>query len=223
MRAIMNTNCFSGDLTDLNPDVLAILQYNTTEITIPNTTTWDATMDATCQDLNLTELVPLQSETVPTSDVFVRIDVTFQTKAADLNFGFMNSTSWVPLNGSDILSQVGFANGGNYSVAGVDSTDFSSASQLVYSVPTIQTIEYFILCAVANASLLINNLDEGTHPFHLHGHKFWVLAQGDGVYKPSTPLAPTPVFRDTVSVGIPPFDDRSDNRGIWFHVDQVYR
>jgi FtsP/CotA-like multicopper oxidase with cupredoxin domain len=50
----------------------------------------------------------------------------------------------------------------------------------------------------------VNNLDEGTHPFHLHGHKFWVLAQGDGVYQSSTPLAPNPVFRDTVSVRILP-------------------
>lgn len=144
MRAVMNTNCFNGDTSNLNPDVLAILQYNTTEISIPNTTTWDASMDSICQDLNLTELVPLQPETVPTAGTFVRIDVSFQTKAADLNFGFMNNTSWVPLNGSNILSQVGFANGGNYSVAGVDTTDFPTASQLVYSIPTIQTIEYVI-------------------------------------------------------------------------------
>src|ERR1700731_4934330 len=91
MRAVMNTNCFNGDTSNLNPDVLAILQYNTTEISIPNTTTWDASMDPICQDLNLTELVPLQPEIVPTAGTFVRIDVSFQTKAADLNFGFMNN------------------------------------------------------------------------------------------------------------------------------------
>jgi len=51
-----------------------------------------------------------------------------------------------------------------------------------------------------NPSLLLNNLDEGTHPFHLHGHKFWVLAQGDGDYKNTTVLDPNPIFRDTVAV-----------------------
>src|ERR1700738_2822957 len=50
-------------------------------------------------------------------------------------------------------------------------------------------------------SLLLNNLDDGTHPFHLHGHKFWVMAQGDGNYNSSVQLDPAPVFRDTVSVG----------------------
>jgi len=43
-------------------------------------------------------------------------------------------------------------------------------------------------------------LDEGTHPFHLHGHKFWVMAQGDGNFNYSMPLDPNPVTRDTVSL-----------------------
>jgi hypothetical protein len=143
----MNKNCFNGDTDSLNPDVLAILQYNTSSLTIPNTTTWDPTMDPICQDLNLTELVPLNPEKVPDAETFVRVDVSFQTKAAEMNFGFMNTTSWIASNGSNILSQVGQATGGNYSVQGVDSTDFTLASQFVYSVPTIQTIEYCIhLC-----------------------------------------------------------------------------
>lgn len=53
---------------------------------------------------------------------------------------------------------------------------------------------------LSDSSILINNLDEGTHPFHLHGHKFWVLAQGDGDFTESVPLDTNPVFRDTVSV-----------------------
>jgi FtsP/CotA-like multicopper oxidase with cupredoxin domain len=152
IRAVMNTHCFMGfmpdmDMNPLNPDVLAILQYNTSSLTIPNTTTWDASMDPVCRDLNLTELIPLNPEKVPDAGTFVRVDVSFQTKAAEMNFGFMNTTSWIALNGSNILSQVGEAKGGNYSVQGVDSTDFALASQFVYSIPTIQTIEYAIhLC-----------------------------------------------------------------------------
>ena len=52
------------------------------------------------------------------------------------------------------------------------------------------------------SSLLLNNLDEGTHPFHLHGHKFWVMAQGDGVYNSTVKNDLNPIQRDTVSVRI---------------------
>ena len=56
------------------------------------------------------------------------------------------------------------------------------------------------MCGSVNISLLLNNLDEGTHPFHLHGHKFWVMAQGDGNFNYSMPLDTNPVTRDTVSL-----------------------
>jgi len=202
IRAVMNTNCFNHDNDQLDPQVLGILQYNTS-LAIPNTTAWDNSMDVICRDLLLTDLVPLENIPVPEADLFVRVDVSFQTKAAELNFGFMNSTSWIPLNGSDILSQVGAgeaAGTGNYSVLGVDSSDFSISSQFVYSIPSIKTVEYILFGIAPDISILLNNLDEGTHPFHLHGHKFWVLATGSGVYNTSVALDPTPIYRDTVSV-----------------------
>jgi len=195
----MNTNCFNNDNDQLDPDVLAILQYNTSSVLFPKTTAWDQSMDVVCRDLNLTDLIPLNSEPLLEPNVFVRIDVSFQTRAAELNFGFMNQTTWVPLNGTNILKQVATTQG-NYSVQGVDLTDFSIASQFVYSIPDIKTLEYFLFVRSSNCSFLINNLDEGTHPFHRHGHKFWVLAQGDGVFNSSGPLDTKPVFRDTVSV-----------------------
>jgi FtsP/CotA-like multicopper oxidase with cupredoxin domain len=30
--------------------------------------------------------------------------------------------------------------------------------------------------------IIIQNFDEGNHPMHLHGHKFWVLGQGHGPF-----------------------------------------
>ena len=142
IRAVMNTNCFNNDNEQLDPTILGILQYNTTGISIPNTTAWDNTMDVVCRDLNLTELVPLNPEPVPESDLFVRIDTSFQTRAGDLNFAFVNDTSWVPLNGTNILQKVAFTTG-NYSVQGLDTTDFPIANQFVYSIPDIKTVEYF--------------------------------------------------------------------------------
>jgi len=194
IRAVMNTNCFQSS-DGLDPQILGILQYNNSGV-LPNTTSWDDSMDTVCRDLNLTELSPLDARQMPnTADLTLRIDVSFQTVAHDLNYGFMNSTSWVPLNGSNILGVAG----SETTVSGVD-PNFSLSSQLVYSIPTIQTVEYHSRILYLY-SLLLNNLDEGTHPFHLHGHKFWVLAQGDGVYNASAIVQNTnPVFRDTVSV-----------------------
>ena len=97
-------------------------------------------MDVVCRDLNLTELVPLNPVLpLPQADTFVRIDMSFQTRAGDLNYAFMNNTSWAPLNGSNILEV--FPTQGNVSVSGVDGA-FPLTTQLVYAFPQIQTVEY---------------------------------------------------------------------------------
>ena len=42
------------------------------------------------------------------------------------------------------------------------------------------------------------------HPWHLHGHQFWVLAYGEGTYDPATSNATfnlvDPVYRNTAVV-----------------------
>ncbi|KAJ4154434.1 hypothetical protein NW765_015192 [Fusarium oxysporum] len=80
--------------------------------------------------------------------------------------------------------------------------------------------------------IVINNLDDGAHPFHLHGHSFYVLSsyrnpgRGSwGSYNPYTDEAPPnglnlefPVRRDTVSVprrGHVVLALVADNPGIW--------
>ena len=127
----MNTNCFQSS-EGLNPDILGILRYNNS-VGYPNTTSWDDTMDVICQDLNLTELTPAVAPSMPsTSSLSVRLDISFQTGAGELNLGYINSTSWVPLNGTDTLETF------NSTVTGLD----ISGSQQIYSIPTIQTVEY---------------------------------------------------------------------------------
>ncbi|KAF5603210.1 L-ascorbate oxidase [Fusarium pseudocircinatum] len=80
--------------------------------------------------------------------------------------------------------------------------------------------------------IVINNLDDGAHPFHLHGHSFYVLSsyrnpgRGSwGSYNPYTDEAPPnglnlefPVRKDTVSVprrGHVVLALVADNPGIW--------
>lgn len=54
-----------------------------------------------------------------------------------------------------------------------------------------------------------------THPFHLHGHKFWVHSQGTGSYsdassKPSP--AENPVFRDSLTLYATSYEHTKPNR-----------
>ncbi|KKA24127.1 Ferro-O2-oxidoreductase [Rasamsonia emersonii CBS 393.64] len=94
--------------------------------------------------------------------------------------------------------------------------------------------------------LVVNNLDEGAHPFHLHGHNFYIVAihestQGWGSYNPFLKNRPPglelssndndndedtdpydltrAVLRDTVQIprrGYAVLRFRADNPGIWF-------
>ncbi|CAF2663801.1 unnamed protein product [Rotaria sp. Silwood2] len=74
--------------------------------------------------------------------------------------------------------------------------------------------------------VIINNIDYGSHPFHLHGHHAWLLASGqarDGYFNESTRInivynTINPVYRDTYTVN--PFSYivfrfKADNPGIW--------
>jgi len=80
--------------------------------------------------------------------------------------------------------------------------------------------------------ITINNLDDGAHPFHLHGHSFYVLSSyrnpgrdSWGSYNPYTGEAPPngvnleyPVRQDTVSVprrGHVVLAVMADSPGIW--------
>ncbi|KAF9765377.1 hypothetical protein IL306_002321, partial [Fusarium sp. DS 682] len=61
----------------------------------------------------------------------------------------------------------------------------------------------FVLEKDEIVQLVINNRDDGRHPFHLHGHHFQVLFRSDddaGDFDGSVDFAETPMRRDTVVV-----------------------
>lgn len=83
--------------------------------------------------------------------------------------------------------------------------------------------------------LILNNGDDGTHPFHLHGHNFQLVHRSDedaGTYHNSSDitLPKVPMRRDTVFVrpnGNLVLRFRADNPGVWlfhchieWHMDQ---
>ncbi|KAF9130808.1 hypothetical protein BGW39_002653 [Mortierella sp. 14UC] len=233
IRAEMNTNCFNVENPALDPSVKAILRYkagsrwNFTrgdgDTTInkgiktnkmgsqetPDSMDWEASAwSPHCDDLRAEMLKPYFARDAPEAAIQVVLEMSFMTISHDrVNKGYVNRTTWIPqLHNPTLLQVIDNEDGRNLD------TVFDTSSQLVVMLDTVQTVE-----------LVVNNLDEGAHPFHLHGHIFYVVSTGDGSYMAGrSPLqTKNPLRRDTVT--IPPFGyvvlrSVSDNPGLWaFH------
>lgn len=124
--------------------------------------------------------------------------------------GYINRTTWTPQASPP------------YPLLALPRSEWDS-NQLVPYIPISQSSKTWI-------DIIINNLDDGSHPFHLHGYSFYVLASyrsehGWGSYNPfaDTGHKPelnlqNPVKKDTVSVprrGYVVLRLKADNEGIW--------
>ncbi|CAM0952252.1 unnamed protein product [Alopecurus aequalis] len=78
---------------------------------------------------------------------------------------------------------------------------------------------------VLQNSNMLNNISE-THPWHLHGHDFWVLGHGDGKFDPAADAwrllnVKDPIMKNTVPLhpdGWTALRFRANNPGVWlFH------
>ncbi|KAJ6477817.1 multi-copper oxidase [Mycena vitilis] len=84
--------------------------------------------------------------------------------------------------------------------------------QLIATIPHGQTVDF-----------VITNLDDGEHPFHLHGYAPWLLGSGRGRFKPAKAQLEleNPLRRDTFTVparGWAVVRIVADNPGYWaFH------
>ncbi|UJR37268.1 hypothetical protein I4U23_029977 [Adineta vaga] len=80
-----------------------------------------------------------------------------------------------------------------------------------YSIKQNQLIDIVLQNTVAT-----NGVCE-THPFHLHGHKFWIHSMGSGMYNSaidSTPDIDNPVFRDSLTLYATSYDHLTPNRSV---------
>jgi FtsP/CotA-like multicopper oxidase with cupredoxin domain len=230
IRGQMNTNCFTTSNRVLNPTVLALLTYTNTTSSPTASGDWADSLDDHCQDLNTTLLAPLVVEQAPPADVLYEIEFSFNITGNDLNRAFINGTSWTPSVQNPTLNQaiagISAANT-TFLANGVASSAFSS-NQYVISLPTVQVVD-----------LLVLNLDDGAHPFHLHGHVFWIMAQGteqffpweSGLYSLLNSTMPNdytnnPIRRDTFTISEHNWAlirFRNDNPGLWaFHCHNAW-
>jgi FtsP/CotA-like multicopper oxidase with cupredoxin domain len=217
-RAQMNEFCFSADNPVLDPDIKALISYTNTTTEPIDSADWSDVMDVVCKDLNTTLLVPLIPKPVPSSDVIYQLDISFQIGAYALDKAYINSTTWTPSTVPTLNQALSAFSSQNstlstsFSSSGLDTTLFSpSGSQFVIAIPDLKTVD-----------ILLNSLDEGAHPFHLHGHQFWELASGQGAFNYENGYKglnfSNPMRRDTLTVpayGWSLIRFVADNPGMW--------
>jgi FtsP/CotA-like multicopper oxidase with cupredoxin domain len=223
MRARMITHCFAYEEPELQEEVRGVLHYNIdqikgneVQIQPPQSKDWPEIIEVECRDLNTSALSPVIPISAPAAaDYTVSLRSSFQIRDWRLSRGYLNDSTFRISATQPILHT--FLDASSPPQDGINAALFDPKHQLIHQTSNISTID-----------ILIQNMDDGNHPFHLHGYKFWVLVQGHG-YAPD-PASPSfqqslnvtnPLRRDTASLeayGWMLIRFVADNAGVWaFH------
>ncbi|CAG8442438.1 3649_t:CDS:2 [Acaulospora colombiana] len=166
-----------------NDNITGILHYDDAPFIIPTSEGYH-TSEFNCYDVNSSLLKPYQQyPPVPRGEDIRRINITVAIQR--INFvidATMNNSSFVP----------DFTYPTNQRV--IDGADFL-ISDNVYSYNKLNE----------PVEIVLNNTENRTHPFHLHGHAFWIIALGEaGSYNQSLDSLKynfdDPPLRDTATV-----------------------
>jgi FtsP/CotA-like multicopper oxidase with cupredoxin domain len=251
MRARMITSCMSKSRVPENgfDEAKAILRYvmpgssetavklNNTFQALPTSNNTLANYLMICRDMTSYNVYkPSPPEPAPeVADRSLYLRVNMARGDWRLERGFLNGTSVRPDLKAPTLHRIldGLASGNeSFGATGVNTAAFHADHELVMAGDGIETVD-----------VVLQNFDEGAHPFHLHGTRMWVLAQGHayfpgyealnlrpggrGLLDPSNrTIIANPLKRDTVTVegfGWQLIRFVADNPGVWlFHCHIVW-
>lgn len=183
LRTEFNPHCYSEMHDKLDINVRAILSYPShTEkvkgliakgesytIGDPQDVKWrdfDGTVE--CLELNTTQLTPKHNDPIPGRGDFVELHASFHRQQGAIKRGVFNATTWNPAKEAT-LSQ--FMREKPLEMFADGPSKHWGQDQLAVTINSTRTVD-----------LVINNLDDGAHPFHLHGHKFWILDSGNSYF-----------------------------------------
>lgn len=201
IHADMNSDMFDTVPSDLAVNITQVLYYNKNSTQFAPSE--DVGMASTFDDFGL---VPLEIEDAVNFDYQANLTFDFDVTTNGINRGMFNDVPYlmpkVPTLNT-LLSE------GEYAL-----------DTPVYGPQTVT----FIFQHLHMIEIVVNNLDAGFHPFHLHGHVFQVVGRGKGVYDGHNNSAvewrlTNPMRRDTISVppeGFVLLRYRADNPGAWF-------
>ncbi|KAI9048532.1 hypothetical protein LZ554_007365 [Drepanopeziza brunnea f. sp. 'monogermtubi'] len=193
IRAIPQVACSDNDNAD---NILGIMMYDSTDTTEPSTSPY--TYTDSCDDEAMTDLVPYVSKTVSSSadesdDLAVSV-----SKSNNVFKWYMAGTTFEVEWEDPTLLQM-YEN----------STDWTDSSHVI-ELPTDSEWVYFIIETTLSVP----------HPIHLHGHDFFIIAQGSGTYDSSTVTLTldNPPRRDVAMLpgsGYVVIAFETDNPGAW--------
>lgn len=191
MRAIPQSACSDNDSSD---NIKGIVYYGDSAST-PDTSAYSYT--DSCDDMEASELIPSLSQSAST--VYYNSDepVTLGQNTDSLFRWSMNGTSMQVYWDNPSLLQLWN-----------NQTSFTNTSGVV-TLPKANKWSYVV----------IETTNAVPHPIHLHGHDFFVLAQGTGTYSSSAISTLTnPPRRDTAMLpgsGYLVLAFKTDNPGAW--------
>lgn len=210
MRAEFGLACLP-EPTNLDPVILAEIRYQGAGAAEPTSVgrfvpdpTSNKSQDnpafiEACKDLDLFQLHPLQPVPIlePISKS-IQVRISFKKNENDnITRGYLNDITYAANPWNPTMMQ-NLKENAQYDVA-----------QHVMTIDKRDSIVQIIL-----------NNSGGQHPFHLHGHVFQVVAQGEGPYEEgkSQLSAVNPLRRDTATVpykGHTVIRFKADNPGVW--------
>ncbi|CAG8466167.1 7875_t:CDS:2 [Funneliformis mosseae] len=208
IRATMNKECaHSNNFTininsAINYEVVGILKYEGAKNDEPTTKESNEQHDR-CKDLSTKFLIPLNAKPAPEPvHKIITLNTTAITNEKNVTVFTVNGKTFSPDFQNPTLQRI--LNGEDPNTFPDDQVTF------VYDEPN----------GVIEVRLINNGI--GTHPFHMHGHNFFVLGSGDGTEVVESELNyKNPTIRDTVTLPAMSWTVirfLADNPGVWaFH------
>lgn len=140
--------------------------------------------DEACHDMEPTSLIPLVEERAPDFDpevdtrVVVAITLPKLEKHKLSPMSYLNRTTWRGDHSEPLLQK--YLTASNVT----NELDFDLKDPVKSGIynPKHQLIVNPHPSEKRVVEMILNNRDEGPHPFHLHGHKFWVLEVHESDY-----------------------------------------
>jgi iron transport multicopper oxidase len=182
IRNVLATDQVRYTGLDFNDTTLGVLRYEgVSETILPANLPASSIGNLTAFDT--TSLVPAEKQDaqLPTQSAWVQFDMQYTSD--NQHYMFVNSSSWSPLG----LGQA--------SVFDVTASTTSANQSLGDQLSVVNS-------QAGVFDLVVNSLDDGDHPFHLHGHTFQIMSQGDGRWTGDTATLNTtnPMRRDTIVI-----------------------
>lgn len=201
MRSDIDMVCLQTVAT-IQTALAAIYYESADSSSTPDTTgtTWES---RNCQNDPLNQTVPYYQLTPPEPETVQAVTITVGFNATGFIVMFMNNSSFRADYNDPVLLD---ANAGQF------------------SFPTERNVYNF--GSNSSVRLILKNTYDTVHPMHLHGHNFWVLAEGLGSWDGTVTNPSNPLRRDTHNLQPGTVEEPSyvvlewmqDNPGIWpFH------